>query len=218
GPRRARRHDRRPGRPHRCGARAADRPHRGALPPFEGPPADRPAPRLMQLHQEKPDYEYVLRGADGAAALVNERTLRRSFIVAPDALVEDWPVDDAAAMAPADLAPLPALPPEVGALGTGARQVFVPPATQAACLQRGVGLEVMTNPAAARTYSVLAGEGRRVVAGFIICGEGLSRRAPRPRAALTCGGASRRGGRPGPGASRARAGGATRGRTRAGRA
>ncbi len=124
----------------------------------------------MQLHQEKPDYEYVLRGANGAAALVNERTLRRSFIVAPDALVEDWPVDDAAAMSPEDLAPLLALQPEVVILGTGASQVFVPPATQAACLQRGVGLEVMTNPAAARTYSVLAGEGRRVVAGFIIRG------------------------------------------------
>ena len=33
-------------------------------------------------------------------------------------------------------------------------------------LQRGIGLEAMTNAAAARTYSVLAGEGRRVVAGF----------------------------------------------------
>ena len=34
-------------------------------------------------------------------------------------------------------------------------------------LQRGVGIEVMANAAAARTYSVLAGEGRRVVAGFV---------------------------------------------------
>jgi uncharacterized protein len=121
----------------------------------------------MLLHQDKPDYAYVLRGADGRSALVNERTLRRSFIVAPDALVEDWPVTDAGTLQPADLEPLLALGPEVVVLGTGETQVFAPPAAQAACLQRGIGLEAMTNAAAARTYSVLAGEGRRVVAGFI---------------------------------------------------
>ena len=53
---------------------------------------------------------------------------------------------------------------------TGATQVFPPAAVMAACLQRGVGLEVMTNDAAARTFSVLAGEGRRAVAGFILPG------------------------------------------------
>ena len=121
----------------------------------------------MQLHQERPDYEYVLRGADGRSARVNERTLHRSFIVAPDALVEDWPVSDATTLRPEDLAPLLALQPEVVVLGTGATQAFAPPDAQAACLQRGVGLEAMTNAAAARTYSVLAGEGRRVVAAFI---------------------------------------------------
>jgi uncharacterized protein len=31
-----------------------------------------------------------------------------------------------------------------------------------------VGLEVMNNAAAARTFNVLAGEGRRVVAGFVL--------------------------------------------------
>ncbi len=122
----------------------------------------------MQLHEDKPDYEYVLRGADGESALVNERTLRRSFIVAPGALVEEWPVTDAGSLRPDDLAPLLALQPEVVLLGTGERQAFAPAATQAACLQRGIGLEAMTNAAAARTYSVLAGEGRRVVAGFIL--------------------------------------------------
>ena len=30
----------------------------------------------MQLHQDKPDYAFVLRGADGQSARVNERILR----------------------------------------------------------------------------------------------------------------------------------------------
>ncbi|MGN6513344.1 MAG: Mth938-like domain-containing protein [Lysobacteraceae bacterium] len=124
----------------------------------------------MQLNLERPDYSWFLRGADGRHVLVNERALGRSCIVSPDTLVEDWPVADAAAMTPADLEPLLALRPELVLLGTGERQVFPPAAVLAACLGRGVGLEVMTNAAAARTYSVLAGEGRRVVAGFLLAG------------------------------------------------
>ena len=40
----------------------------------------------MQLTLERPDYRYFLRGADGTGALVNERRLQASFVVAPDAL------------------------------------------------------------------------------------------------------------------------------------
>ena len=121
----------------------------------------------MQLNLERPDYTWFLRGADGRHALVNERILERSFIIAPEALVEDWPVTDAKAMQPEDLAGLFDLKPEVIVLGTGPTQRFPSAAVMHACLSRGIGLEVMDNAAAARTYSVLAGEGRRVVAGFI---------------------------------------------------
>ena len=124
----------------------------------------------MQLNLERPDYRYFLRGADGESALVNEQRLTRSVIVAPDALVEDWPVLDVRTMVPADLDALFALQPALVVLGTGAEQRFPPAAVMAACLQRGIGLEAMTNAAAARTYSVLAGEGRRVVAGFVFPG------------------------------------------------
>ena len=121
----------------------------------------------MQLNLERPDYRYFLRGADGSGALVNDRRLVRSFIIAPDHLVEDWPVHDVRALATADLDALLALQPALVVLGTGAQQQFPPAAVMVACLQRGIGLEAMTNAAAARTYSVLAGEGRRVVAGFV---------------------------------------------------
>jgi len=73
-------------------------------------------------------------------------------------------------MQPNDLDALLSLQPELLVLGTGATQVFPPAAVMAHCLQRGIGIEVMTNAAAARTYSVLAGEGRRVVAGFVFSG------------------------------------------------
>ncbi|MFC0677400.1 Mth938-like domain-containing protein [Lysobacter korlensis] len=122
----------------------------------------------MQLTLEPADHEFVLKGADGSSARINEQHLTTSFVISPGALVTEWPVTDAAAIGPDELQPLLSLNPEVVLLGSGARQVFPPAATMAACLGRGIGIEVMTNGAAARTFSVLAGEGRRVVAGFIL--------------------------------------------------
>ncbi|ALN81810.1 Mth938-like domain-containing protein [Lysobacter antibioticus] len=122
----------------------------------------------MQLTLEHPDHEFYLRGADGQVALVNDRRLERSFILAPNRLIEDWPVLDVKTLTIEDLAPVFALEPELIVLGCGATQSFPPAATLAACLGRGVGLETMTNPAAARTFNVLAGEGRRIVMGFVL--------------------------------------------------
>lgn len=124
----------------------------------------------MLLTLEHPDHAYFLRAADGASALVNDRTLTTSFVLAPDTLIEAWPVRDAKALTAADLEPLLALAPEVVILGTGPGQVFPPAAVMAACLGQRVGLEVMSNAAAARTFNVLAAEHRKVVAGFILPG------------------------------------------------
>ena len=124
----------------------------------------------MQLTLENPDHEFFLRAADGTLARVNDRTLARSFVIAPDRLLEDWDVSDAARLGPEALEPLLAMEPAVVLLGTGERQVFPPAAAMAAGLRRGVGIEVMTNAAAARTFNVLASEGRKVVAGFILPG------------------------------------------------
>ena len=121
----------------------------------------------MHLLLERPDYPFFLRGADGNAALVNAQRLTRSFIIAPETLQEHWPIVDARLMQPSDLDALLALQPELLVLGTGARKKFTQAWVMAHCLQHGIGLEVMTNAAAARTYSILAGEGRRVVAGFL---------------------------------------------------
>ena len=122
----------------------------------------------MLLTLERPDHEFFLRGADGQVALVNDRRLQRSFVLAPNRLIEDWAVSDVRALTIDDLEPLFALEPELIVLGGGAAQVFPPAATLAACLRRGVGLETMTTSAAARTFNVLAGEGRKVVAGFVL--------------------------------------------------
>ncbi|MFT3762616.1 MAG: Mth938-like domain-containing protein [Pseudoxanthomonas sp.] len=121
----------------------------------------------MYLNREIPDYAYVLLGADGRSARVNDRVLTSSFILSPMQLTEQWTSGPATSLTAEHLAPLLALDPELVLLGTGERQVFPPAAAMAVCLTRGIGIEVMANPAAARTFNVLASEGRRVVAGFL---------------------------------------------------
>lgn len=124
----------------------------------------------MQLNLERPDHAYVLRAADGASALVNDTRLTSSFLLMADTLVEDWPVTSIDQLTPERLQPLLDLRPDLVLIGSGERQAFAPPDTQVACQRAGIGIESMANAAAARTFNLLAGEGRRVVAGFILEG------------------------------------------------
>ncbi|HEX5353016.1 MAG TPA: Mth938-like domain-containing protein [Rhodanobacteraceae bacterium] len=123
----------------------------------------------MELNLERPrDYLFVRR-ADAHTAVVVDRSFTRSIILARDKVIEDWPVADVATMTPEHAAPILALKPDVVLLGTGARQQFPSQAVLAAFLQHGTGVEVMDNAAAARTWDILASEGRNVVATFILC-------------------------------------------------
>ncbi|MCS3746465.1 uncharacterized protein FHY18_002026 [Xanthomonas arboricola] len=122
----------------------------------------------MPLSQEHPDYTYALRAADGRHAKVNDQILQQSFILMPDELVERWPVQHLDHLQASHMHAVLALAPAVILLGTGERQRFPNAQVLAACLTRGIGLEAMTNAAAARTYNVLASEGRRVALAMIL--------------------------------------------------
>jgi uncharacterized protein len=56
--------------------------------------------------------------------------------------------------------------PEIVVIGTGAVSELTPRELMFGFARQGTGLEVMDSHAAARTYNVLLGEGRRVVAVF----------------------------------------------------
>jgi len=126
----------------------------------------------VELNLERPrDYLFVRR-ADAHAVVIVDRPFTASIILARDKVIDDWGIADVAAMTPKDAEPILALQPDVVLLGTGARQQFPSQEVLAAFLQRGVGVEVMDNAAAARTWDILASEGRNVVAAFIVADEG----------------------------------------------
>ena len=96
-----------------------------------------------------------------------KQTLSSSFILAPDQLL-DWPVSDMTSLKAEHLQPLLALEPEVLLLGTGRQHQFPDVALLTPVHAANIGYEVMDSQAACRTYNLLRGEGRRVVAGIIL--------------------------------------------------
>jgi len=124
----------------------------------------------MQLTEHRNENQFFLRHADAQSVVVVDRPLRRSFALSATQIVEDLPAQSPDQIDTAIVESILALKPEVVLLGTGARTVFPPQAVLAQFLKRGIGLETMDSAAAARTFNVLAGEGRIVVAVFLLAG------------------------------------------------
>ena len=124
----------------------------------------------MQLVQDRAEGYFYIRACRADAIVVIDRELRSSFVVAPDRVIEDWPVRSIETLDSAAIDAVLALEPELVLLGSGTRQVFPARESLLPLLRRGIGVEVMDNAAAGRTYNLLAGEGRRVAAAFILGG------------------------------------------------
>jgi uncharacterized protein len=122
----------------------------------------------VQLTEHPNENQFFVRRADAQTVTVIDRTLGKSFIVAPNRIVEDFPYSDSKTLDKSAIEKILALKPEVVLLGTGERAVFPPQNVLAEFLKRGVGLETMDNAAAARTFNVLVGEGREAVAVFLL--------------------------------------------------
>lgn len=124
----------------------------------------------MQFTQDLPEGYLFFRACAADSVTIVDRVLTRSFLLAPDRLVENWPVASADQFDLAAVEAVAALAPEVVLLGTGERQVFPSREAQVALLRQRIGIEVMDNAAACRTYNLLAGEGRRVIAAIMLPG------------------------------------------------
>lgn len=122
----------------------------------------------MQLVRELPEGYLTVRRVETGSITVGDRSITSSCLLVRDRLIEHWPVTSIAELGPEAIATVVALAPDVVILGTGERQSFPPPKLMAEFLTRGIGIEVMDNRAAARTYNVLVSEGRNALAAFIL--------------------------------------------------
>jgi uncharacterized protein len=125
---------------------------------------------MMLLTEHRNEAQLFVRKADATSVSVIDRILTKSFLLSANEVVEDFSPRRVVELDEAAVERILALQPEVVLLGTGARATFPSQAVLGAFLRRGIGLETMDNAAAARTFNVLIGEGRKAVAVFLLPG------------------------------------------------
>ena len=106
----------------------------------------------------------VIQSVSATAIRVSGESYAHAIALTPERLVPGWRSKPVSDLSIADFDELLGGDPELVVVGTGSRNIFPPRDLVFAFARRGVGLEVMDTAAAARTFNVLAGEGRRIVA------------------------------------------------------
>jgi uncharacterized protein len=124
----------------------------------------------MKLHADKPDFQSITAYGDDWVAVDGKRH-QVSLALNAGGRLEPWncvQFDDLTADHFDRLLALSPEPPELVIFGSGSRLRFPRPALIASLIERRIGVETMDTAAACRTFNILAGEGRRVVAGLLI--------------------------------------------------
>lgn len=106
----------------------------------------------------------IIQRVTETAITINGNAYSQSIALTPEEVFADWGTKTVADLAEADFEYLLAKMPEIILLGTGRQNVFPPRELLFAFARRGIGLESMDTAAAARTFNVLATEGRQVAA------------------------------------------------------
>ena len=122
----------------------------------------------MKIERDQPEGKNAFTGYGNGYVEVNRARHAESLVVSADRVITEWPADSVEALSADHLAAIVELKPEIVLLGTGATFRFPDPALLAPLYKAGIGVEVMDTPAACRTYNILLGEGRNVVAALIL--------------------------------------------------
>ena len=110
----------------------------------------------------------TIRSVSADEIRVGDATYRGSIAVTTTAVISDWPDRTVDQLTVTDFEQVLAAGPELVIVGTGRSVIFPPRELTFAFARLGVGLEVMDTAAAARTYNVLASEGRQAAAVFYL--------------------------------------------------
>ena len=105
---------------------------------------------------------------DAGAVWVNGQRLEGSLLVPWRGPVQAWPVERIESLAEVHFEAVLALRPELVIFGSGERLRFVSPGLYRMLIDARIGVETMDSAAACRTYTVLAAEGRSVVAALLV--------------------------------------------------
>ena len=125
----------------------------------------------MKLQPDRLDVQSILGygpGWIGVASNGVAEKVERSVVIGSGGEKFDWHCERFEDLTEEHFTQLAASQPELVIFGSGSRLRFAPPAFMRALMQKRIGIETMDTLAACRTYNILAGEGRRVVAALLI--------------------------------------------------
>jgi uncharacterized protein len=122
----------------------------------------------MRFVQDQTSSVNLIRGYAGGELRINAQVFHNSLIVSSTALREEPGLRTVAELTLDHVAHILEFKPELVLLGTGPRQIFPPAVFGAQFLKEGIGFEVMDTGAACRTFNVLVGEQRPVVALLLV--------------------------------------------------
>jgi uncharacterized protein len=122
----------------------------------------------MKFSLSEDSNSFTIRAYNTGEVVINEHRHTGSVIVMPNRIIDNWAPQTFADLADEHFIAISELEPQLVILGTGEQQQFPAPALYAVLLNQGIGVEVMTTPAACRTYNILVSEGRRVAAALLL--------------------------------------------------
>ena len=122
----------------------------------------------MRFTQDLSSAVNVIRAHGNGELRVNDAVYRGAVILSASTAIAEPNIQNLDDLVAIDVSRTLALEPELVLLGTGPRQVFPAPSYGAQFMRAGIGFEVMDTGAACRTFNVLVGEQRRVVALLLI--------------------------------------------------
>jgi uncharacterized protein len=122
----------------------------------------------MKLHEQKTGSSNAIRAYEKGMIRINDTVCTTSLIVTPDEFIPDWPVSHASQLELTVIEQLLEYGPDIILMGTGSQHHILDPRMMMTIMNQGTGIEVMTTDAACRTYNVLLGEDRVVLAALIL--------------------------------------------------
>ena len=125
----------------------------------------------MKLQPDRLDVQAILGYGPGWVGLGSNgvaEKIERSIVIGSRGEKFDWNCARFEDLTEEHFTMLAATQPELVIFGSGTRLRFPPPAFMRALMQRRIGIETMDTLAACRTYNILAGEGRLVIAALLI--------------------------------------------------
>ena len=126
----------------------------------------------MKLHLSNAEQLPLITAYGDGFIIVQQRRYTESIIISAKAL-QAWAFAGWEGLSGANLTALVADGTDIVLLGSGQYHRFAPPVLSVQFAQAGMALEVMSTPAACRTYNILLAEGRRVSAFLVV--DGLSK-------------------------------------------